>query len=85
MADAYLTASSLQEVRKGFTWGSVTIVPLQADEEEDTQVVDSTVRSWGPNDRMRIPFQNENLYVIRESPGKADEVTGDGLNSVECF
>ena len=61
-------------MRKGFTWCSVTIVPLQADEEEDTRTVDSSVRSWGPNDRMRIPFQNENLYVIRESPGQPEEV-----------
>lgn len=64
----------VQEVRKGFTWGSVTIVPLQAEEEEDTRVVESTLRTWGPNDCLRIPFQNENLYVIRESPGQPDEV-----------
>ncbi|KIP10827.1 hypothetical protein PHLGIDRAFT_22081 [Phlebiopsis gigantea 11061_1 CR5-6] len=62
-----------REVRKGFTWGSVTIVPLQADEEEDTRVVESSIRSWSPDDRIRIPFQNENLYVIRESPGRPNE------------
>ncbi|GJE86630.1 HyuA and DUF917 domain-containing protein [Phanerochaete sordida] len=63
-----------REVRKGFTWGSVTIAPLQTDEEEDTGVVDKAVRSWGPEDRIRIPFQNENLYVIRESSGRPDEI-----------
>lgn len=63
-----------REVRKGFTWGSVTIAPLQAEEEDDTGVVDKAIRSWGPQDRLRIPFQNENLYVIRESPGQPDEV-----------
>lgn len=61
-------------MRKGFTWGSVTIAPLQAEEEDDTGVVDKAIRSWGPQDRLRIPFQNENLYVIRESPGQPDEV-----------
>ena len=63
----------MQEVKKGFTWGSVTIVPLRADEEEDgtNEAVNAT---WGPHDKIVIPFQNENLYVIRKSPGVEDQV-----------
>ncbi|KAI0088853.1 DUF917-domain-containing protein [Irpex rosettiformis] len=60
-----------REVRKGFTWGSVTIVPLRADEEEDVSLLD---HSWGPDDQVVIPFQNENLYVIRKSPGHSDQI-----------
>ena len=30
-----ITNGALQEVRKGFTWGEVTIVPLLEEEEED--------------------------------------------------
>ena len=71
-------------MRKGFTWGSVTIVPLQADEEEDTRVVESSIRSWGPEDRIRIPFQNENLYVIRESPGRTNEVNPLHVKALHC-
>ena len=55
----------LQEVRKGFTWGTVTIAPLAEEEEEDGGA------SGGPSvaipvkadDRLVIPFQNENLYA----------------------
>ena len=60
-------------MRKGFTWGSVAIVPLRADEEEDPSS-DAHVHSWAPDDQIVIPFQNENLYVIRKSPGKQDQV-----------
>ncbi|PSR71578.1 hypothetical protein PHLCEN_2v12550, partial [Hermanssonia centrifuga] len=58
-----------QEVRKGFTWGSVTIVPLRSDEEEEPDITENSVtRKWGPEDKLTIPFQNENLYAILESP-----------------
>ncbi|KAI0694195.1 hydantoinase/oxoprolinase [Cytidiella melzeri] len=62
-----------REVRQGFTWGSVTIVPLQPDEEEDISGT-SLGTSWGPEDQVVIPFQNENLYVVRKSPGVQDHV-----------
>ncbi len=62
-----------KEVRKGFTWGSVTIVPLRADEEDDSSGP-VLGRNWGPEDKVVIPFQNENLYVIRKSPGQKDQV-----------
>ncbi|KAI0341454.1 DUF917-domain-containing protein [Trametopsis cervina] len=62
-----------REVRTGFTWGSVTIVPLREDEEEDP--VNSVLSSsWGPEDKVVIPFQNENLYVVRKSPGAEDQI-----------
>lgn len=65
----------VQEVRKGFTWGSVTIAPLREDEEEDNSasLQDPSV-SYGPEDRLIIPFQNENLYAYVESPGAARKV-----------
>ncbi|PCH44913.1 DUF917-domain-containing protein [Wolfiporia cocos MD-104 SS10] len=58
-----------REVRKGFTWGSVTIVPLLEDEEENAgSAPNTTALPYGPEDRMIIPFQNENLYAYVESP-----------------
>ncbi|KAI0938669.1 hypothetical protein AcV5_000296 [Taiwanofungus camphoratus] len=57
-----------REVRKGFTWGSVTIVPLLEDEEEDVGSPKIAIPSYGPADRMVIPFQNENLYAYIEPP-----------------
>ncbi|KAF7797056.1 hypothetical protein EIP86_008248 [Pleurotus ostreatoroseus] len=66
-----------REVRKGFTWGSVTIVPLRPEEEEDTENNQaSSTTHQSPDDRLTIPFQNENLYAIQSSPGKADKVHG---------
>ncbi|KAK7683209.1 hypothetical protein QCA50_013882 [Cerrena zonata] len=64
-----------REVRKGFTWGSVTIAPLREDEEEDNSasLQDPSV-SYGPEDRLIIPFQNENLYAYVESPGAARKI-----------
>ena len=66
----------MQEVRKGFTWGSVTIVPLRPEEEEEEvdQEGDGAANSWGPEDILTIPFQNENLYAVLSSPGKEDKV-----------
>ncbi|KZT10328.1 DUF917-domain-containing protein [Laetiporus sulphureus 93-53] len=59
-----------REVRKGFTWGSVTIVPLLEDEEEDSGDATSApvAYAYRPEDRLIIPFQNENLYAYVESP-----------------
>ena len=60
-----------QEVRKGFTWGEVTIAPLLEEEEEDAR--GSSTASSGftipakPDDKLVIPFQNENLYAYTES------------------
>ncbi|KZT70496.1 hypothetical protein DAEQUDRAFT_810662 [Daedalea quercina L-15889] len=51
-----------REVRKGFTWGQVTIVPL-LDDEEDASSTNAIAPSYGPDDRLVIPFQNENLYA----------------------
>ncbi|THH28580.1 hypothetical protein EUX98_g5611 [Antrodiella citrinella] len=62
-----------REVRKGFTWGSVTIAPLSQDEEEDGGVVQHETISTGLEDRLVIPFQNENLCVYLERPGETRE------------
>ncbi|CCM04742.1 uncharacterized protein FIBRA_06931 [Fibroporia radiculosa] len=61
-----------REVRKGFTWGSVTIVPLLEDEEEDGGSPATANQLYGPEDRLVIPFQNENLYAYIESPNDGD-------------
>lgn len=55
-------------MRKGFTWGSVTIVPLLEDEEESGTIASTTPLVYSPDDRLVIPFQNENLYAYVESP-----------------
>ncbi len=59
----------LQEVRKGFTWGQVTIVPLLDEEEEDASAASSQNYTLPvrPDDKLVIPFQNENLYAYIES------------------
>ncbi|OSD08105.1 hydantoinase/oxoprolinase [Trametes coccinea BRFM310] len=63
-----------REVRRGFTWGKVTIVPLQEEEEEDAGSGDADGKAAPsftlpvrPDDRLVIPFQNENLYAYVES------------------
>ncbi|CAL1709132.1 unnamed protein product [Somion occarium] len=58
-----------REVRKGFTWGRVTIAPLREDEEEDNSASSqASAPQYGPEDHLVIPFQNENLYAYIESP-----------------
>lgn len=57
-----------REVRKGFTWGQVTIAPLMEDEEEDADSVTAPASAYGPDDRLIIPFQNENLYAYLATP-----------------
>ncbi|KAI0072072.1 DUF917-domain-containing protein [Panus rudis PR-1116 ss-1] len=62
-----------REVRKGFTWGSVTIARLRKDEEEedysDTEATESAGEAMHhKDDRLVVPFQNENLYAYFESP-----------------
>ncbi len=56
-----------QEVRKGFTWGEVTIVPLLEEEEEDAAATPGFSLPVQPDDRLVIPFQNENLYAYIQS------------------
>lgn len=63
-----------QEVRKGFTWGSVTIAPLMEDEEDGDSAGSSTPVAYGPDDRLVIPFQNENLYACLEKPDGSSKV-----------
>ena len=72
----------MQEVRKGFTWGQVTIAPLAEEEEEDGGATGgpSMALPVKPDDRLVIPFQNENLYAyilsangeekVRSHPGR---------------
>ncbi|KAI0682250.1 hydantoinase/oxoprolinase [Earliella scabrosa] len=64
------------EVRKGFTWGEVTIAPLLEEEEEDARTGSNSggaAASSGftipakADDKLVIPFQNENLYAYTES------------------
>ena len=69
------TSRDEQEVRKGFTWGSVTIAPLMEDEEEDGEAAASSAPvAYGPDDRLVIPFQNENLYACLERPDGSSKV-----------
>ncbi|RPD65174.1 hydantoinase/oxoprolinase [Lentinus tigrinus ALCF2SS1-7] len=56
-----------REVRKGFTWGEVTIVPLLEEEEEDSNAAPTFSLPVKPDDKLVIPFQNENLYAYIES------------------
>ena len=73
--DTILTYDCVQEVRKGFTWGSVTIVPLRPEEEEDFDSPRAAFTpTWAPEDTLTVPFQNENLYAVLSSPGKQDKV-----------
>ncbi len=53
----------MQEVRKGFTWGEVTIAPLQDEEEEDASGGAAYTIPVKADDTLVIPFQNENLYA----------------------
>ncbi|TBU59341.1 hydantoinase/oxoprolinase [Dichomitus squalens] len=57
----------VSEVRKGFTWGQVTIAPLLEEEEEDAISASDFTLPAKPDDRLVIPFQNENLYAYIES------------------
>ncbi|KAL1943929.1 hypothetical protein VTO73DRAFT_3747 [Trametes versicolor] len=52
-----------REVRKGFTWGEVTIAPLQEEEEEDASGSAAYTIPVKADDTLVIPFQNENLYA----------------------
>ena len=63
-----------QEVRKGFTWGQVTIVPLLEEEEEDAVSPPGYALPVQSDDRLVIPFQNENLYAYIESAGGEKKV-----------
>ncbi|GBE89009.1 DUF917-domain-containing protein [Sparassis crispa] len=63
-----------REVRKGFTWGSVTIVPLLEDEEEDGCPPTNIPVAHGQDDRLVIPFQNENLYAYISSPSGEQKI-----------
>ena len=65
-----------QEVRKGFTWGKVTIAPLLEEEEEDTGAAGgpSVALPVKPNDHLVIPFQNENLYAYILSANGEEKV-----------
>ncbi|ORY25558.1 DUF917-domain-containing protein [Naematelia encephala] len=70
-----------REVRAGFTWGSVSIVPL-LDEEEGTG--HSEDPGYAPTDTLVIPFQNENIYAytISSSGAKKTLVTVPDLITV---
>ncbi|KAH8097081.1 hydantoinase/oxoprolinase [Cristinia sonorae] len=61
-----------REVTKGFTCGSVTISPLRKDEEEDGVAAEHETISTDPEDRLVIPFQNENLGAYLETGGKRE-------------
>lgn len=50
---------NIQEVRGGFTRGSITIAPLMADEIEGS----TSAGNCRETDRLMIPFQNENLHA----------------------
>ncbi|KZO91757.1 hydantoinase/oxoprolinase [Calocera viscosa TUFC12733] len=62
-----------REVRAGFTWGQVTIAPLQDDEQDETSLgIDLPV--CGPDDNLTIPFQNENLAAFLNKPDGSREI-----------
>ncbi|KAF4563054.1 hypothetical protein EYR40_007227 [Pleurotus pulmonarius] len=58
-----------REVRKGFTWGELVVAPLSNDELEYNGVVSTYQSTYGPNARLVIPFQNENIYAYVETSG----------------
>lgn len=68
-------------MRKGFTWGEVTITPLLDEEEDDAGSVNAAgTPAYGPDDRLVIPFQNENLYGYLTVAGGERKVRG-GVHS----
>ena len=69
-----ITNGALQEVRKGFTWGEVTIVPLLEEEEEDAGAAPAFTLPVRADDKLVIPFQNENLYAYIEGADGAKKV-----------
>ncbi|KAI0826527.1 DUF917-domain-containing protein [Trametes gibbosa] len=73
-----------REVRKGFTWGEVTIAPLQEEEEEDASGGASFTIPVRADDTLVIPFQNENLYayVLSANGEKKIHVTVPDLITV---
>ena len=54
----------------------MTIAPLLADEEEDGGEAGAPVQSIpaGPDDRLVIPFQNENIYAYLRTPAGEKKV-----------
>lgn len=46
----------------------MTIVPLLDDEDDDVGSAGAAVPPYGPDDRLVIPFQNENLYAYLTGP-----------------
>lgn len=49
---------------------------MREDEEEHNSVsLRDSDASYGPEDRLIIPFQNENLYAYVESPGAGRKVS----------
>ncbi|KZO91644.1 hydantoinase/oxoprolinase [Calocera viscosa TUFC12733] len=62
-----------REVRAGWTWGEVSIAALQDDEQDET-TKDSAIPTYGPNDLLRIPFQNENIAAYLDKPDGTREI-----------
>ncbi|KZT59564.1 hypothetical protein CALCODRAFT_516015 [Calocera cornea HHB12733] len=62
-----------REVRAGWTWGEVTIAALQDDEQDET-TKDSAIPIYGPNDILRIPFQNENIAAYLDKADGTREI-----------
>ena len=46
----------------------MTIVPLLDDEDDEAGSASAAVHAYGPDDRLVIPFQNENLYAYLAGP-----------------
>ena len=74
----------VQEVRKGFTWGQVTIAPLLEEEEEDVTSAPDFTLPAKPDDHLVIPFQNENLYAYIESPSGEKKVLQRLCGAAQC-
>ncbi|KZT59565.1 DUF917-domain-containing protein [Calocera cornea HHB12733] len=62
-----------REVRAGWTWGEVTIATLQDDEQDETSK-DPSVPTYGPDDLLRIPFQNENIAAYLDKADGTREI-----------
>ena len=59
----------------------MTIVPLLDDEDDGAGSANAGVALYGPDDRLIIPFQNENLYAYLAGPDGKRKVSASSDNT----